>query len=305
MVQIDRVYDTIRREERARQRQRIDAAYARIPALASVDRERQTVFQAVAARSLTPVQAQMQLTTLAVLEQELLKQAGLAPDALALHYRCEQCRDTGYLGDGLKRPCACRLKLRAKLDPSVQINDRETFEAFDASIYPSEQQKKQALVAKKHCEAFADALPSPSHPNLLLMGMAGLGKSYFGNAIAYRALGMGIDTVRTTAYGFLQDMLSDIRGEGRLAQRYRTAPLLVLDDLGTEPVIPNVSEESLFAVVNERVATGRATVLATNLSFVALQERYGERVFSRLSDSACTRVLRLEGDNLRWRKPPC
>ena len=135
--------------------------------------------------------------------------------------------------------------------------------------------------------------------------LAGLGKSYLGNAIAYRALCRGIDAARTTAYGFVQDMLSDIRGEGRHAQRYRSAPLLVLDDLGTEPLIPNVTEESLFAVVNERAARGLATVLATNLAPAGLQERYGERVFSRLSDGGNTRILKLEGENLRWRKPPC
>ena len=100
-------------------------------------------------------------------------------------------------------------------------------------------------------------------------------------------------------------MLSCIRGDGSRAALYRRAPLLVLDDLGTEPVIPNVSEESLFAVLNERIGRRLPTVLATNLDFSALQQRYGERVFSRLTDSAATRVLRLEGENLRWRRPPC
>ena len=142
-------------------------------------------------------------------------------------------------------------------------------------------------------------------PNLLLMGMAGLGKSFLGNAVAYRALGRGVEAVRATAYGFVQDTLASIRGEGRGAARCRRTPLLVLDDLGTEPLVPNVTVESLFALVNDRAAAGLATVMATNLSFAELQQRYGERLFSRLSDAANTRILRLEGKNLRWRAPSC
>lgn len=305
MTHIDRIYDGIRREERAARQQRIDDACRRAPGLAEVLSSRQAVFADVAGRRLSPAEAQARLMALAAEERALLAAAGLTPDALALHYRCPACRDTGYLGGDVRRPCACRLKLRARLDPAVQINDRETFEAFDPGIYPDERQRRQALAARRYCEDYADALPSPPVPNLLLMGMAGLGKSYLGNAIAYRALCRGIDAARTTAYGFVQDMLSDIRGEGRHAQRYRSAPLLVLDDLGTEPLIPNVTEESLFAVVNERAARGLATVLATNLAPAGLQERYGERVFSRLSDGGNTRILKLEGENLRWRKPPC
>lgn len=305
MMRIEREFDRIRREERQAQQRRIAEAYARVPALADIERERQAAFAEAAARRLSPDAARERLSALSCREQRLLAENGFAPDALELHYRCPACRDTGYLGSGLRRPCACRLKLRALLDPSVQINNHETFEAFDPAVYPAEAQRKQALAAKRFCEGYVASLPDPEKPNLLFMGMAGLGKSYLGNAIAYRALERGIDAARTTAYAFVQDMLSGIRGDGSHAARYRRAPLLVLDDLGTEPVIPNVSEESLFAVLNERIGQRLPTVLATNLDFPALQQRYGERVFSRLTDSATTCVIRLEGENLRWRRPPC
>jgi len=305
MSKIERTYDAIRREERAKQKARIEEAYAKIPALESIERGKTQAFLDVAAKKLPPDAAQKQIAALEEREQALLKENGFAPDALKLHYRCQTCRDTGFLGSGLKKPCACRLLLNAKLDPTVGINDTETFEAFSDSIYPSEAQKKLSLAAKRYCEGYADSLPDAAKPNLLLMGMAGLGKSYLGNAIAYRALSRGIDAVRTSAYVFVQDMLSDIRGEGNHSRRYRTAALLVIDDFGAEPLIPNVSEESFFAVINERILHRLPTVVSTNLDFTALQDRYGERVFSRLSDAASTRIIKLEGDNLRWRKPTC
>lgn len=76
-------------------------------------------------------------------------------------------------------------------------------------------------------------------------------------------------------------------------------PLLILDDLGSEPEIPNVSTEWLFAVVNERVLAGRASVCITNLSLAELQARYGERLMSRLCDRNTTLVMQLTGRNLR------
>lgn len=305
MANIERVYDQIRREERAALQRRVDEAYRREPELAALADQRRTVFLDAAAGRLAPDAAGERLRALDGRERDLLRRAGLAPDALQLHYRCAACRDTGYLGNGVRRPCACRLLLGARLDPAVGVNERETFEAFDVAVYPTERQKKEALAARKHCEAYAAALPRPPMPNLLLMGMTGLGKSYLGNAIAYRALGRGVEALRATAYGFVQDTLDGIRGENRALPRYRSIPLLVLDDLGTEPLIPNVTVESLFAVVNERAARGLATVMATNLAFAALQGRYGERLFSRLTDGTTTRILRLTGDSLRRGTPAC
>ena len=147
--------------------------------------------------------------------------------------------------------------------------------------------------------AYADALPNPSKPNLLLLGMPGLGKSYLGNAIGLRAIDRGIDALRLTAYRFVQDILADIRENRQNARRYQHVPLLILDDLGTEPDIPNVSTEWLFAVMNERFLAGRPSVCITNLSLQELQERYGERLMSRLCDKNTTQVMQLTGHNLR------
>ena len=138
MSKIERAYDAIRREERAKQKARIEEAYAKIPALEAIEREKTQAFLDVAAKKLPPDAAQKQIAALEEQEQALLKENGFAPDALKLHYRCQTCRDTGFLGSGLKKPCACRLLLNAKLDPTVGINDTETFEAFSDSIYPSE-----------------------------------------------------------------------------------------------------------------------------------------------------------------------
>ena len=81
------------------------------------------------------------------------------------------------------------------------------------------------------------------------------------------------------------------------------AELLLIDDLGTEPLMNNVTVTQLFNLLNERQMSGRHTVLSTNLSMNELQERYTERVTSRLLDKgACLRVGFVGGDVRRERR---
>ena len=77
------------------------------------------------------------------------------------------------------------------------------------------------------------------------------------------------------------------------------APLLLIDDLGTEPMMRNITVEYLFTLLNERALNKRHTVIATNLTPPLLKERYGERIMSRLSDTKAWDHCRLMGKDLR------
>lgn len=295
---LGRYYDEIRGEERTALRKRAAAAYVRAPRLDALDRERGELLKRVG-RGMSAEEGKARLSALAAEERSILAELGLPADALELRYRCNACRDTGWVGEAPRRPCSCRLRIRESQAGAAGINGKETFAAFSEEVYPEEAQRKRALNAKKICEAYAAALPRPGKPNLLILGMPGLGKSYLANAVCYEAICRGIDAKRVTAYRFVQDMLQDIREHTENAARYTAVPLLALDDLGSEPDVNNVSTEWLFAVVNERLLAGKPTVCVTNLSLAELQARYGERVMSRLCDKNATTALRLTGENLR------
>ncbi|MEN6340112.1 MAG: ATP-binding protein [Clostridiaceae bacterium] len=296
---LDNLYARIRAEERDALSRRIDDAYSRAPRLKELDEERARLFTDLGARRITAEAGKLRLEAIAQEEQDILRALGLAQDVLRLRVRCELCNDTGYVGPN-NRPCACRLLHREKLRGAAEgVNERETFARFSTDIFPSPEQKRRTLNAKSICETYAKSLPAPEKPNLLLLGMPGLGKSFLGNAIAYEALSRGVDAERVTAYAFVQTVLRDIRERTEKAQRYQTVPLLVLDDLGSEPNIPNVSFEWLFAVINERTIAGRATVCSSNCTLKQLSELYDERFMSRLCDRNTTQVLMLTGDNLR------
>ena len=292
-------YADIRAKEQQALNNRVQIAYALSPRLEELDAVRQQTLQEVGLRILTAADGTERLHNIAREESEILALLGLPDDALKLHERCPCCHDTGYIGAAPKTPCACHLRYREMQMDESGINERETFAAFDESVYPDAQQRRRACAAKHLCENYADALPYPEKPNLLLLGMSGLGKSYLGNAIGCTAIGRGVDTVRITAYRLIQNIMADIRENSRNAPRYQTVPLLILDDLGSEPHIPNVSIEWLFAIINERTLAGRASISITNLSLLELQERYGERLMSRLCDKNTTQSLQLTGRNLR------
>ena len=295
---LDNLYARIRAEERDAREARVNDAYARAPRLRELDEERADLFIRLGARKVTADESKRRLAEIFAEEKSILAKLGLPENALALHHRCEKCADTGYIGANSK-PCSCRLLHREAMRGADGVNARETFASFSTDLYPSAEQKRRSVNAKLICEQFAASLPTPEKPNILLFGMPGLGKSYLGNAIAYDALARGIDAERITAYGFVQTVLRDIREQTQHAARYQSVPLLVLDDLGSEPVIPNVSFEWLFAVINERTLAGLATVCSTNYSLAQLQQRYDERFMSRLCDKNTTQVLHLTGENLR------
>ncbi len=296
--QLDNLYTRIRAEEREARDARVRDAYARAPRLSALDEERAQLFFDLAARKISADESKQRLNEIFAEEKAILASLGLPEDALSLRVRCKQCNDTGYIGTNNK-PCSCRLLHRESLRGTDGVNARETFANFSIEIYPSPEQKRRTVNAKLICEAYAKALPSPEKPNILLLGMPGLGKSYLGNAIAYESLSRGVDAERVTAYAFVQTVLRDIREKTDHALRYQTVPLLVLDDLGSEPSISNVTFEWLFAVINERTIAGRATVCSSNCTLKQLSDVYDERFMSRLCDKNTTQVLQLTGENLR------
>ena len=78
--------------------------------------------------------------------------------------------------------------------------------------------------------------------------------------------------------------------------------LLVIDDLGTEPILKNVTINYLCALLNDRFNSQKATIITTNLTLEQLLDRYGNRIFSRIVNKADSELFHLVGDDLRLKK---
>ena len=75
--------------------------------------------------------------------------------------------------------------------------------------------------------------------------------------------------------------------------------VLFIDDLGTEPVLKNVTKEYLYLLLSERTNNNKLTVITSNLELDAILSRYNERIFSRLCNKRESFVAKIEGKDLR------
>jgi DNA replication protein DnaC len=194
----------------------------------------------------------------------------------------------GHPNFGRLFPCACQLtemdarhteELR-KLS-NLEALTRYTFDRFvpeGESLYPL--QRENLRVAFDLAREFA------AHPRgwLILIGGYGCGKTHLAAAIANERVARGhlalfvnvpdlLDHLRAT-YSPTSDVSYDQRFE-----TVRTAPLLILDDLGTENTTPWANEK-LYQILNHRYNARLATVITTNRR----QEEIDARLWSRMSD---------------------
>lgn len=229
--------------------------------------------------------------------------AYLAENNLALpeeEHECSVCNDTGVNGNGY---CSCFIKrlIEISLSEDTLTDPEQSFENFNDSLF-DESEKEYILSVKKYCKAYSENFPKVKKPNILLSGSTGTGKTYLLSAMALKMKENGISVVYITA-GRMFDILrkyalnqiSDI-------DLLLNAEMLMIDDLGTEPVFNNITLEYTFMLINERTRLKKALCISTNLTPNELKDRYTERISSRLLDADTTNIFRFNGKDLRIRK---
>lgn len=293
-------YQSVRARNRDRMLRRRDECERLSPAFLTFADARAKAVLDVACGRCSPRESNAVIDRIRAAERAELARLQLPETYLDPIYDCPLCQDSGYVGTDVRTPCRCLLQLRQQtLRRASRVNDSETFEAFRDDLFSDPAERKQHLNAKKLCELFSEQ-PEGAVPFILVLtGTAGTGKSYLGNAIACRAIERGVDARFLTAYQLIQNALDGISSHTDAIREFVNAPLLVLDDLGAEPMIPNVTVETLFTLLNERSARKLRTVVLTNHTLPQIQDIYGERVASRFYDANHTRILPLSGTNLR------
>ncbi len=240
----------------------------------------------------------------------LLSEKGYPPDYLAPVCICPLCGDTGYVYEGpVQRRCTCFQAVYQKALAGVGQGAREraSFARFDESRFPDTPlpgtdvtQREYMRVVRDRCEKYAAGVPDGPVKTLLLHGGSGLGKTFLLECVESAALEKGVDTLYTTAY----DLLNTLRGAffsraGDGAQEFFDVSLLLIDDLGMEPLMENITVEQIYNLLNARLSRGLHTAFSTNLSREELRARYTERVSSRLLDTRSGMAIFFQGRDIR------
>jgi DNA replication protein DnaC len=160
-------------------------------------------------------------------------------------------------------------------------------------------------------EAYEAALTfaqEPGHRWLFLSGPCGVGKTHLAVAIARYAM----EWHRMSAYfAVVPDLLDHLRstfdpnsaaGYDERFSSIRTAPLLILDDLGTENATP-WAREKLYQIINHRYSEQLPTVITTNVDLSA-KGKIDERIYSRIMDHRLTEHVAIEADDFRLAGDP-
>lgn len=242
---------------------------------------------------------------------EGLRRCGYPADYLAPIQDCPQCGDTGFYYDAgsVRRPCECLKKAYlAALSTQEEAGRGEAcFANFDENRFPQEPlpgsdvtQREYMRVVREKCLRFAQNVPQGRCKTLLLHGGSGLGKTFLLHCIEQEARARGVDTLYATAYDLLMALKTAYFSYGGdSAADYFEVSLLLIDDLGMEPLMENVTVEQIYNLLNSRLTRGLPTAISTNLSRTELQQRYTERVSSRLLDSRTGQAIAFYGRDIR------
>ncbi len=225
---------------------------------------------------------------------------------------CPICGGIGYVredlpvGDpnfGRVQVCECRRRvvLQAAQSSLLRYSNLEalsnlTFERFNPAgrLGLGDEAVASLRYALSQSQTFAD------HPHgwLLLTGTYGCGKTHLAAAIANAVVAAGGKALFLTVPDLLDWLRASYSGvDESYEQRFeeiRNAPLLVLDDLGTQNTTA-WAQEKLFQIMDHRYVRRLPTVITTNFTMADLEDR----VRSRLLDPDLVTVVKITAPDFR------
>ena len=159
--------------------------------------------------------------------------------------------------------------------------------------FPSEALAKVLKGYTEHCdEMFEDNI------NLLLTGNNGVGKTYVSSIVLQYCYERYYSTRMIT----FKDLISK-SFNGDDTSEYWSTEFLVIDELGAEVSLKSNAEKSLIEdLLKYRFAKGLPTIICSNLDKATLKTRYGNTLYSMLSEFVCIEIKGTDGRQEAFRK---
>ena len=224
-------------------------------------------------------------------KNELLKKNGYPEDYLEPQYSCKLCNDSGILNGKL---CSCHLELLKKISMSEyscsSVLAVSTFDTFDLKYYSTEKDMNLGYSPREYMEASVDFLKSyaqnfnKNSGSFFFTGGTGLGKTHLSLAVMNKVTEKGYSVFYGSADNIIKQMEKERfgRSSGDIEEEIENADLLIIDDLGTE-FRTAFSETAVYQLINNAILNSKPMIISSNLSITELEERYGQRVVSRLN----------------------
>ena len=290
-----------REDRQSENREHLQIAYQRVPRLREIDIQLRATMALAAQAAFSRGEDPQELLQEARRKNMLLQQE--RAELAALHFEegylddspiCDRCGGNGYIGSAM---CECLRELcrqEQKKELTFLNVGRESFEQFRLDYYPDREDPRlgvniRAVMEKTFhtCRRYAQSFCEKS-PNLLFSGDTGLGKTFLSACIARTVADNGYSVMYESA-GHLFSNLERAKFAGdenarRESDRYLACDLLIVDDLGTE-MPGQFTTAALYSLMNDRILSGKPTIISTNLTVEEFEKRYNRQIASRLRGS--------------------
>ncbi len=194
-------------------------------------------------------------------------------------YICKKCFDSCVLNGSI---CKCvsseEFKIAATKLCFDNLGEYNQFKKnkIDYSIILNKYYKEMEKVAKgKHNKKI-----------LILSGPPGVGKTY----LTFALIDLATSNFKTCkfikSYDLSEKFTSSVFDDEKIlpTDDLYTADILIVDDLGSERMLSNITNEMYVQLLDRRIQGGLTTVFTANLSFEQAKENFNERFASRLFD---------------------
>lgn len=219
-----------------------------------------------------------------------------------IEYNCSCCNDTGYVYEnGKSKRCNCFYKMvieEALKDEG--LSKFPTFKDFNENIFADEI-KNEIINIRNYAERYADKFPNVKKTNIVFCGDTGTGKTFLLSCIYTELKKKGLSVVYITAGKLFEILRKYAFNEINDISVLTNSDMLIIDDLGTEPLFNNITVEYMFLLFNERKINNKPMCISSNLNPDEIKNRYTERIASRLFDKETTNVIKIPGNDLRLR----
>ena len=243
------------------------------------------------------------LETLRTEKKKILTAMSLKESDLKPKYSCKICNDSGFVNG---KPCEC-YKRRKNMELikafGLSANKDCSFKNFDTQICKNAKQSESLRKIAEILEKWSEKYPNNTKNNIVIVGKTGVGKTHLTSCLANDLLEKDISVCFITAFdlneSFLKYHTSFDKTKYSWIEPFIEADVLFIDDLGTEPTLKNVTKNYLYLVLSERERFSRPVIITTNLMLDELNNRYDERICSRLCNKRNSNLIFIDGDDLR------
>lgn len=222
---------------------------------------------------------------------ELIRNAGFPDNYLDPPYTCRLCKDTGFV-DG--RMCSCHISLLKKyaaeeLSCGAKLATN-TFDTFDLKYYSDKKDPELECSPRVFMKYTVDELKEyiENFPNskksFIFCGSAGVGKTHLALAVMNELIEKDFSVYYGSTWKIVKEMQKEAFGKSTddILEEILENDFIIIDDLGSE-FESSFSKSAVFELIEGINLSGKPMIICTSLAANELDERYGEKVCSRLS----------------------